>query len=111
VQVASPNGGDTIYYGNGNETAINWSATDTCGGVSSVDILLSRNGVNGSYSPLFTNIPNSGSRTWTATGPATSDFTAFFKVVARDPAGNTSSDKSDGGSKIMICACPYCGCE
>lgn len=111
VQVASPNGGGTIYYGNGNETAINWSATDACGGVSSVDILLSRNGVNGSYSSLFTNIPNSGSRTWTATGPATSGFTAFFKVVARDPAGNTSSDTSDAGSKIMICACPYCGCE
>ena len=96
VQAIWPNGGESLII----NSAVNlrWSATDTCGGVSSVDILLYRNGTSGSFATLFSQIPNTGSRTWNVTGPATTN--AFIKVVARDPANNTGNDFSDAAFTI-----------
>jgi hypothetical protein len=112
AQVLAPNGGQTLSIGS--PTTLNWSSTDlhpeTYGGVTSVDLLLSRNGVNGSYATLFTAIPNTGSKIWTITGPATTQ--AFLKVVARDAAGNIGSDISDAAFTIRslcsVCQGSYC---
>jgi len=111
VQVAYPNGGETLTIND--SVNLQWSATDECGGVASVDILLSRTGAGGSYSTLFPNIPNTGSKTWTVTGPATTQ--AFLKVVARDPAGNLGNDLSNAAFTIQklctVCQGSYCSGE
>jgi hypothetical protein len=104
VQVLSPNGGETVVINN--TVNLTWSATDTCGGVSSVDILLSRNGVNGTYSTIASAIANTGSYSWLVTGPKTTGATAFLKVVARDPAPNVGSDVSNAGFTIVKLVAP-----
>jgi len=98
VQAQSPNGGETLNIGS--SATLHWSASDSCGGVSSVDLLLSRNGVNGNYETIALGIANSGSFNWTVSGPKTQGSTAFLKVVARDPGDNSSEDSSDSGFRI-----------
>lgn len=101
VQVLSPNGGNFLYINS--QVNLLWSATDVCGGVSSVDVLLSRTGPLGPFMLIAGPISNSGSYTWLVTGPVTTD--ARLKVIARDPAGNTASDLSNTSFTIL----PSCG--
>jgi hypothetical protein len=112
VQVVWPNGGSLLSIGS--VVNLTWTASDTCGDVSSVDLLLSRNGVNGTYEMLFPAIANSGSKAWTVTGPATIGYSVYLKVVARDTANNSGQDTSDSGSKIVSCGpceVSYCSGE
>jgi hypothetical protein len=64
-----------------------------------VDLLLSRSGVGGPYSPIATGIPNTGSYSWVVTAPATDH--AILKVVAHDQQTNAGSDVSDAEWKIF----------
>ncbi|MGH9869737.1 MAG: Ig-like domain-containing protein [Candidatus Polarisedimenticolia bacterium] len=91
VQVVSPNGGETLLIG-GNVT-LQWTATDVCGGVSSVDLLLSRTGPSGSFETIVAGIPNTGTYVWTVTTPKSSN--AFLKVIAHDAGWNSGSDLSN----------------
>jgi hypothetical protein len=106
VQVVTPNGGQSWKIGL--LETIQWTATDSCGGVSSVDVLLSRNGSGGSFSALASGIANSGSHAWTVTGPSSTQ--AFVKVVARDPAGNTGFDLGNAAFSITcgLCTTTFC---
>jgi hypothetical protein len=98
VTVTYPNGGETLYIGSSYN--ITWTATDTCGGVSSVDIQLSRN-LGGTWTTLFSGLSNTSSKSWTVTGPQVLLSKALIKVIAYDPANNTGSDQSNGGFKIL----------
>jgi hypothetical protein len=98
VQVLYPNGGETLHVGS--TATLTWTASDTCGGVSSVDILISRDGVTGSYTTLFTGLANTGSKTWTVTAPTTAPNKVFIKVIAHDPAGNSGQDTGNSGARI-----------
>jgi hypothetical protein len=89
VTVVAPNGGEVFTYGA--SVNLQWTATDNVG-VSNVDLLLSRNG-GGTYETLASAIANSGSYTWTVSGPTTSQ--ALFKVRARDAQGNLGEDVSN----------------
>lgn len=96
VAVVAPNGGLTQLL-IGTPATLLWTATDNWG-IATVDLLLSRTGPAGGYETLAAAIANSGSYEWTVTGPASLE--AFFKVVARDSAGNAASDVSDAASDI-----------
>jgi hypothetical protein len=110
VEVTYPNGPQIFAIGT-NKT-LTWTATDACGGVSDVDVLISRNGPTGTYTPIAAGIPNTGSYVWNVTGPSTSGATGYIKVVARDPGLNMSFDRSNSGFTIT-CACQssYCSDE
>jgi hypothetical protein len=95
VAVTAPNGGEVLTVGGG--TSLTWSASDNVG-VTLVDLLLSRAGSGGPFSPIATGIANSGTFGWTVTGPPTSD--AWLEVVAHDAAVNTASDVSDAAFSI-----------
>jgi len=90
VQLTSPVGGETFTVGQSYN--VTWSASDNVA-VTSVDLLLSRNGAAGTYTAVATGIANSGSFSWTVSGPATAN--AFFEVVAHDAGGHAVSDVSD----------------
>jgi hypothetical protein len=94
--VVTNNGGETALIGN--TINLTWTANDNVG-VTSVDLLLSRNGVGGPFSPIVSGIPNSGSYSWLVTGPATDH--AILKVVAHDAESNTGSDVSDAEWQIQ----------
>jgi len=100
VQVLYPNGGEILSIGS--NVTLTWSASDVCGGVVSVDLLLSRNGVSGTYVPIAQGITNTGAYVWVVTSPKTqgTNPTAFLKVVARDPGGNSGQDVSNQGFRI-----------
>jgi hypothetical protein len=101
VTVTYPNGGEVLLT-----TTIpnlTWNATDNVG-VTSVDLLLSRTGSAGSYVPLVSGIPNSGSYAWSVTLPASND--CWLKVVAHDAKGNTASDISNAAFAIVDVATP-----
>ena len=95
VQVISPNGGETLPTGGNYEFL--WTATDD-GAITGVDLLLSRDGLMGTYETIIAGAPNTGAFTWTVTGPETAD--AWFRVVAYDDTGNTAGDTSDGAFAI-----------
>lgn len=95
VLVTRPNGGERFVPGT--SESIQWSASDDIG-VTSVDILLSRTGVNGSYETIATGLANSGSYNWSVTGPGA--VYAFIKVVAHDVNNNTTSDPGDLAFRI-----------
>ena len=67
----------------GSTVHITWPASDRAD-APSVDLLLSRAGVNGPFLAIATGIPDVGSSQWTITGPATPS--AVLKVVAHDPS-------------------------
>jgi subtilisin family serine protease len=90
VAVTAPNGGEVFV--SGTTENLSWTATDNAG-VTSVDLLLSRNGVGGTYETVALGVANSGSYAWTVTLPASDD--CWLKVVAHDAAGNTGSDVSN----------------
>ena len=95
VQVIAPNGGEV--FGLSQPALLRWSATDNTG-VASVDLLLSRTGAAGPYETIAAGEPNSGSYTWTATVPTTTN--AWLRIVARDSAGQTAADTSDAAFAI-----------
>jgi hypothetical protein len=67
----------------GSTVLITWPACDRAD-AASVDLLLSRAGVNGPFIAIATGIPDVGFSQWTITGPATPS--AVLKVVAHDPS-------------------------
>jgi subtilisin family serine protease len=91
VAVTSPNGGEVVQVAN--SINLTWNATDALGGVTAVDLELSRSGNAGPWETIATGQPNTGSYAWTVTGPGTS--AAILRVTAADAAGNTGSDVSD----------------
>jgi hypothetical protein len=95
VTVTGPGGGETLPRGT--LASLTWTAADSAG-VASVDLLLGRAGAGGPFDTLAAAQPNSGAFDWTVTGPLTAD--AWFKVVARDSAGNAGSDVSDAAFTI-----------
>jgi len=96
VAVTSANGGEFWFIGTAEN--VTWTAADNVG-VTSVDILLSRNGNAGPWETLALGEPNDGSFMWTVTGPSTNN--AVIQVVAHDAAGNTASDNSDAPFAIQ----------
>lgn len=93
--VVSPNGGESLDVGA--TAGLLWTASDNVG-VTAVDLLLSRTGVAGPFESIAADLANSGSYTWTVTGPVSSD--AFLKVVAHDAAGHLGEDLSDAAFSI-----------
>jgi uncharacterized repeat protein (TIGR02543 family) len=71
---------------------IRWTASDNVL-VTTVDLLLSRNGAAGPFDPIALGIANTGTFDWTITGPATT--TGVMRVVAHDAAANEGHDDSD----------------
>ena len=100
VQVTAPNGGGPALAIGSNVT-IQWSAVDDCGGVSLVDIFVSRTGAGGPFEPIVRGLSNTGSYLWNVTGPGTQGRAGFINVVAQDPGGNEGSDLSDSGFRIQ----------
>ncbi len=108
VTVQYPNGGNLLSINS--QVNLTWTATDACGGVVSVDILLSRSGPGGPFAAIALGIANIGSYNWTVTGPATSN--AFLKVVARDPGMNQGEDLSNFAFHIASCGpCQVSYCQ
>jgi len=96
VEVTAPDGGEVLLAGT--NASLEWSASDNVG-VTSVDLLLSRNGAAGPFESLAEGLPNTGSWSWAVTAPHTS--TALLRVVARDAAGNAGADTSDAVFAIL----------
>jgi hypothetical protein len=95
VTVVSPNGGETLDLGT--SANIQWSAADDVS-VSSLDINLSRDGGATYPEVLASGIANSGSFSWTVTGPVAAS--AFVQVVAHDGGCNSATDVSDAAFEI-----------
>jgi len=106
VAVTAPNGG--VSWKIGTSHTIQWTASDGCGGVSSVDVQLSRTGAGGALTTLASGLQDTSSFSWTVTGPSTSQ--AFVKVVAHDPGGNLGSDLGDAAFSITcdLCVTTFC---
>lgn len=96
VIVTSPNGGEAAYLAG--TIDVTWSASDDVD-VTSVDILLSRDGGDTWTEALATGIANTGMYEWTVTGPVVTG-TALVKVVAYDAGCNSNSDVSDAAFNI-----------
>ena len=77
---------------------LTWTATDTQSGVTGVDLELSRSGAGGPYESIATGLSNTGTYSWTVTGPLTSD--ALLRVTATDGAANVGSDLSNAAFSI-----------
>jgi hypothetical protein len=96
VALTRPNGGESFMSGASEH--IEWNASDDVG-VTSVDILVSRDGVNGTYETIATGLSNTGSYDWTV--PGTGSANAFIKVVAHDAEDNDAFDVSDLAFEIV----------
>jgi len=99
VAVRSPNGGEVLVVAT--SAPLTWTATDNAA-VTSVDLQLSRSGTGGPFESIATGIANSGSFSWTVTGPLTTN--AFLRVTARDAAPNSAQDLSDAAFSIASTA-------
>ena len=99
VTVVSPNGSNRIFTGT--PTYLEWTASDNGSGLSSFDVYLSTNGGSSFDStPICAGVSGTlRSCTWTSPGPTGSK--ARIRVTARDMAGNTSSDSSNGNFTIL----------
>lgn len=97
VTVLAPNGGENLIVGN--PVSILWNATDNLA-VSTVDILLSRDGGATYPEVLALGIANSGAFGWNVAGPPVAAGQAFLQVKAHDADCNTGSDLSDAGFQI-----------
>jgi uncharacterized repeat protein (TIGR02543 family) len=95
VEVTAPNGGEVLSLGQ--HASLVWIATDGVG-VTSIDLLLSRDGEAGPFDSIAAGVANSGSYDWLVTEPATTN--AFLKVIAHDAAGSAGSDLSDAAFSI-----------
>ncbi|MBP2681620.1 MAG: phosphohydrolase, partial [Candidatus Krumholzibacteriota bacterium] len=96
VTVLRPNGGDRLSVGQ--TSVLEWTAVDDVE-VTSVDLLLSRNGAGGPYETLATGIANSGCHDWVIQGPGTQ--AAFLKVIAYDGDGHATEDSSDAAFMLF----------
>ena len=98
VTLLGPLAGDRVLAGRA--YSINWDASDP-DGLEGFDVLLSTDG-GGTYAPLggCTGL-DGGQRScaWAAPGPETT--TARVRVVARDLAGDSASDQSEGNFSIV----------
>ncbi len=90
ASVVYPAGGETI--GIGELAALRWNAFDD-GGVTAIDLLLSRDGRWGPYEPIATGIANTGHHEWPVSGSETES--AYLVVVAHDDDAQTGADVSD----------------
>ena len=90
IALLAPNGGES-WIGEGMAT-VTWSASDNVG-VTGVD-LYSRDEDDHLWEPIGLNRPNTGSFTWFV--PNTPGAGTRVRAVARDAAGNTGADMSDG---------------
>jgi hypothetical protein len=98
ARVVRPNGAEVVNVGS--MTSLVWSAVDGFGDITEVDLELAR--VNGgAFETIARAVPNSGFHPWTVTGPITSQ--ARLRITARDAAGNTAFDLSDG---LFVIAAP-----
>ncbi|HKQ57658.1 MAG TPA: S8 family serine peptidase [Candidatus Eisenbacteria bacterium] len=88
--VTAPNGGEVLVAGA--NTNLTWNASDAIGGVTGVDLEISRNN-GGSWTTIATGVPNTGTFAWTVTGPAT--IQALLRVTAKDAASNAGVDVSN----------------
>lgn len=95
VHVVAAHGGETAPVGS--VLDLQWSATDN-GAIATIDLLLSRSGAGGPFDSLAAGLANTGSYSWTVTGPPTGD--AFLEVVAHDTSGNAGYDFSDSAFTI-----------
>ncbi len=95
VTLTSPNGGE-VWEAEADST-ITWSANDNVG-VTSIDILLSRDGGVTFDETIATGLANDGSHTWQVTGPASD--TCRIAVIATDDAGLAAIDSSDDNFTI-----------
>lgn len=99
VHLTSPNGGETVATGEVVE--VRWTAADAAPGtVTTVDLLVSRNGAAGPFEPIATGLPNDSSYVWTVDGPTSGQV--MFEVVAHDDDGNAGADLSDGVASIVV---------
>lgn len=91
VEVLSPNGGEML--GSARSTVVQWAAADaTLDQAKGITIEISTG--KDTWIPVAQNVPNTGKYHWDIP-PALSSMTCRVKVVARDLAGNVSSDASD----------------
>lgn len=95
VTVTSPDGGEILNVGTG--ATLTWNASDNVG-VTAVDIELSRAGVGGPYESVASGLANTGSYSWTVTGPATSN--ALLRVTAKDAQNLSTQDLSNAVFQI-----------
>ena len=99
VTLLTPNGGEHALIGQ--TMNVTWNASDQLGAIASVDLELSRSGPNSVYQTVATGLPNSGSFSWTVTGPPTEDGTAYLRVRAHDTNANVGLDRSESGFTII----------
>jgi hypothetical protein len=97
VTVVFPNGADSL--GVGGVANITWTATDIMG-VTTVDILLSRDGGVTFPETIAGGIANTGSFPWIVTAPNTVGATGIIRVNAHDGGCNIGTDVSDAGFTI-----------
>jgi hypothetical protein len=95
VAVSAPNGGEVLNVGS--NTSLTWTATDNTH-VKNVDLHLSRSGTGGPFESVAAAIANSGSFSWSVTGPVTTN--AFLRVTARDSTSNSAQDLSNAAFSI-----------
>jgi hypothetical protein len=95
VSVISPNGGEN--WASYSSQSIVWSASDNVR-VTSIDILLSLDGIGGPFSTVSSGENNDGTYIWNLPGDSTEN--GYIKIVARDGASNSSEDLSDGAFTI-----------
>jgi hypothetical protein len=95
VAVTAPNGGEVLNVGS--NTSLTWTASDNTN-VKNVDIDLSRAGAGGPFESIAAGIANTGSFSWNATGPVTTN--AFLRVTARDSTLNSAQDLSNAAFAI-----------
>jgi subtilisin family serine protease len=91
IAVLSPNGGEVVQVSQ--NVNLTWNASDALGGVTAVDLELSRTGPGGPWETIATGEANDGTYDWLVTGPPTT--LAILRATASDAAGNTGSDVSD----------------
>jgi len=107
VTVVFPNGGENEFVGG--TVKLVWNATDNTS-VESVTLEISRD-YGSTWETIALDIPNSGSYVWTVTGPGTNTttspvYSALFRVTAKDNAGVTGQDQSDGYFSIYDAVVP-----
>jgi hypothetical protein len=101
VTVTAPNGGETWNIGTSHN--ITWTATDNIA-VTSISIVLSRNGGTSYPETLATGEASHGVYSWLVTAPA--GTTARVKVLAYDAASNVGQDVSNANFTIADATAP-----
>jgi len=101
VTVTAPNGGETWNLGTSYD--ITWTATDNIG-VTSISVVLSRDGGATFPETLATGEANDGVYAWLVTAPVTA--TARVKVLAYDAASNVGEDMSNANFAIADATAP-----